>query len=117
MTVYRWSPEDGDFFNKRTGERMTYPKRAKGEIVAPMVMRDVPEYRSPIDGKLISSRSTQREDMKKNGCVPFEPLTNRPRGCGNPKMAAKYGVTFDEAAAHRPRSKRIDPLAAVRANR
>jgi hypothetical protein len=43
------------------------------KITAPMVVSDIPEYRSPIDGALITSRSSRREDLKKHGCVPWEP--------------------------------------------
>lgn len=48
-------------------------RQVRAAFTAPMVMRDIPDYRSPIDGKVIGSRSTRREDLKKNGCVEWEP--------------------------------------------
>lgn len=111
MATYKWV--DGNWIDKKTGEPMDIPERSA--VCAPMVQSDIPEYRSPIDGALISSRSTRREDLKKNGCVEWEPgLSKRPGGLGNPKFAAKHGLPLNEAAVHRQRSKRIDPLAALK---
>lgn len=74
------------------------------------VVSDTPEYISPITGKLIDGKVARKEDLKRSGCVPFEPMTSRPRGIASPKRAAKLGRKWDEAAAHRQRTKRIDPL-------
>ena len=112
MTVYRWNAELSRFEDKRTGEPMQVKDR--NAICKPYVQSDIPEYRSPIDGKLIGSRSTRREDLKKNDCVPWEPLSDRPRGIGNPRFAAKHGLKLDEAAVHRKRKQRIDPLASLK---
>jgi hypothetical protein len=108
MATYKWV--DGNWVNKRTGEVMDVPDR----VCAPIVQSDIPEYRSPIDGKLITSRSTRREDLKKNGCVEWEPsLSKRSGGLGNPKFAAKHGLPLSEAAVHRKRAQRIDPLSTL----
>lgn len=40
--------------------------------VAPDVMGDLPAYASPIDGRLIDGRAQRREDLKRNGCRPYE---------------------------------------------
>jgi hypothetical protein len=48
MATYKW--ENGNWVDKRTGEVMETPNR----VCAPIVQSDIPEYRSPIDGKLIS---------------------------------------------------------------
>lgn len=109
MATYKWV--DGNWIDKQTGEAMEVQDR----VCAPMVRPDIPEYRSPIDGKLISSRSTRREDLKKNGCVEWEPgLSKRSGGLGNPRFAAKHGLPLSEAAVHRQRPKRLDPLAALK---
>lgn len=42
------------------------------ERVAPDVMGDLPAYTSPIDGRLIDGRAQRREDLKRNGCRPYE---------------------------------------------
>jgi hypothetical protein len=44
----------------------------KQERVAPDIHFDIPEYVSPVTGKVISSRSARREDLKRTGCRPYE---------------------------------------------
>jgi hypothetical protein len=111
MATYKW--DGSTWVDKKTGEAIHLPH--EGKVCAPIVRSDIPEYRSPIDGTLISSRSTRREDLKKNGCVEWEPgMSKRPGGIGNPKFAAKHGLPLSEAAVHRERPKRIDPLAALK---
>jgi hypothetical protein len=63
----------GGQFVDATGNPMPIPKR--DGICMPTVRSDLQEYASPIDGKPITSRSYQREDLKKNDCV----LSERPR--------------------------------------
>lgn len=38
------------------------------------VMPDIPDYTSPVDGRLISGRAQRREDMKRSGSRPWEGL-------------------------------------------
>lgn len=83
--TYVW--RDGDFVEKKTGERFTTPDR----IACPQIMRDIPEYTSPIDGKPITSRSWRREDLARNGCVEVEPR-RKPRGFKNERFAKKRGL-------------------------
>lgn len=110
MATYKWT--NGNWVDKSTGEPIHLPY--EGQVVCPIVQSDIPEYRSPIDGKLISSRSTRREDLKKNGCVEWEPsLSKRSGGLGNAKFAAKHGMPLSEAAVHRKRAQRIDPLSTL----
>jgi len=85
------------------------PQRA--DFNAPMVVRDIEPYRSPVDGKLIGSRSTRREDLKANDCVEWEPSLRHPmhhRTPGkyvNPKFAAKRGLPLREEIAESLRTK------------
>lgn len=44
------------------------PKRSE-TVKAPMYMRDIGEYRSPIDGSLITSRSAHREHMRQHDVI------------------------------------------------
>jgi hypothetical protein len=74
------------------------------------VVSDTPEYISPATGKLIHGKRERREDLKKSGCVPFEPLSNRPRGVASERIAKKYGVKVSEAAQHRERAKKLSTL-------
>ena len=99
---------DGRFVDKRTGEPMELPER--GEICRPYVCSDIPEYASPVDGRMITSRSHRREDLIRNDCYEIDPPKKK-RGIGNARFAAKDGLPVCEEAANRPRAKRIDPLA------
>lgn len=78
---------------------------ARSDFATPFVLGDIDEYRSPIDGKLITSRSHRREDLKVNDCVPWEPgmgkgkITQQGRTPGqykNPKFAKKHGLPLSE---------------------
>ena len=69
MARYVW--RNGEFVDPETGKRMDLPYA--GRLVMPTVISDIPEYRSPIDGRPITSRSQRREDLKRNGCVEYEP--------------------------------------------
>lgn len=86
MTRYVWT--DTGFVDRSTGLPMHV--RDPNAICTPMVVSDVPEYRSPIDGKPITSRSHQREELKRNDCVLAEP--RKPRGFKNPTFARKRGL-------------------------
>jgi len=78
---------------------------------APYVMGDIEEYRSPIDGKLISSRSSRREDLKVNGCVEWEPGVGKtvaqkgrtPGKYRNPRFAAKHRLPLSDEGQQRAR--------------
>jgi hypothetical protein len=63
--IYVW--RDGRFRDPKSGEPMHVPDNAS--ICTPTVISDIPEYASPIDGRLISSRSARREDLKRHNCV------------------------------------------------
>lgn len=111
MATYVWDAERDTLVDKKTGEPMIDPKRKANwstelATCAPIVVSDTPEYISPATGKLIDGKRERREDLKKSGCVPWEPLSNRPRGVASERMAKKYGVKVDEAAQHRERAKR-----------
>lgn len=66
--AYVW--KNGRWVDRATGEPMTTVHTG---VVMPMIVSDIPEYRSPIDGRLITSRSHRREDLRRNGCVEYEP--------------------------------------------
>ena len=64
---------NGVLVDKDTGEPMFIPER--DGICMPRVISDVPEYESPASGKMISSRSQQRDDLKRHDCV----LSDKPK--------------------------------------
>lgn len=78
----------------RDGMPMLNQFELAGEVCAPMVMRDTPEYRSPIDGRLITSRSHRREDLRRNNCVEVDP-PRRPRGLKNERFARKRALPLN----------------------
>lgn len=90
MTRYVF--RNGRFVHPTTGEEMYMPER--GEICAPQVMRDIPEYMSPCGTGLITSRSHRREDLKRNDCVEAPP--RKKRGYKNPSFALKRGLPLKQ---------------------
>ena len=80
----------GQFVDPSTNDPMPIPER--DEVVMPMIASDIEPYKSPIDGRVIGSRSARREDLERNNCVPYEPMGNAPKGLTNPKFAAKHNA-------------------------
>lgn len=91
MTRYVW--KDGQW-RDRDGAVMPTPPR--DGVCCPMIVSDIPDYRSPIDGKMITSRSARRYDLESNGCVPAEP--RKRRGFKNPEFALRRGLKLNEEA-------------------
>lgn len=83
----RYTYRDGDWRDSE-GSPMPVPDR----IAVPMVRSDIEPYASPVTGKMITSRNERRYDLESNGCVPYEPSKNAPKGLTNPKYAAKHGA-------------------------
>ena len=69
MSVY--VRRNGVFVDKKSGEPMKAPERATLE--APMVMKPLEAYTSPVDGKAINSRQERKDDLAKHDCVEWEP--------------------------------------------
>lgn len=42
-------------------------------IAAPRISKEITPYKSPATGKIISSRSEQKEDLRRAGCRLYEP--------------------------------------------
>jgi hypothetical protein len=36
------------------------------------VLGDLPDYESPIDGRVVNGRAGRREDLRRSGCRPYE---------------------------------------------
>lgn len=69
----------------------------ESQICAPQVMRDIPEYESPIDGRMITSRSWRRYDLESNNCHEVDPPKKpakgaQTRGLKNKRFAKKHRV-------------------------
>lgn len=87
MTIYRW--DGSDFIDKQTGEKMDIPER-DGPCVPLTIQHDIPDYISPVTGKLVSGRVARREDMARAGCVEYE--TPKDRFCLTEKWAKRTGL-------------------------
>ncbi|EHH07546.1 hypothetical protein ATCR1_06756 [Agrobacterium tumefaciens CCNWGS0286] len=95
MAVY--VSRNGQMVDKATGEPMLTPEQRAAPVPVPMIISDIPEYRSPIDGRVISSRSERRDDLKRNGCVEYEPSMSPTKGkIRNKAFAAKRGLQVSE---------------------
>lgn len=77
----------------------------ESQVCAPMVMRDIPEYQSPIDDRWITSRSWRREDLRRNDCVEVDP-PRRKRGVTNEAFAAKRRLKVCEATVEAVKYRR-----------
>lgn len=92
MARYFW--RNGSFVD-REGQAMPLPYA--GQLCRPYVISDIPEYRSPIDGRPITSRTHRRDDLKRNNCVEYEPSMSPTKGkFKNARFAAKHGLTVSE---------------------
>ena len=78
----------------RDGKAMEKP--FAGQVVMPAVMSDIPEYTSPIDGKVITSRSQRREDLARNNCVDARDLPSPFKGFRNKSFTEKRGLELGE---------------------
>lgn len=65
---------------------------------AAYVMPDLPGYESPIDGKWVEGRAQRREDLKRHGCIPYDPEMKKDAKRFNEDMARKNERALDEAA-------------------
>lgn len=81
-----------------------------------MVVSDIPEYQSRASGKLIASRSQQREDLKRTGNILWEPgistvsyqKGNTPGKYDNPYFALKKGLPLSDKGEERVEEMRRD---------
>lgn len=100
---YRYDAKTGRMVDRDGFPMLSHNELAHDEsqIRAPMVMRDIPEYLSPIDGRPITSRSHRRYDLESNGCVEVDP-PKKPtkgattRGLKNKRFATKHRAKPNE---------------------
>jgi hypothetical protein len=97
---YVW--RGGRFVDPRTNEPMHIPE---GPVALPQLMRDIPEYRSPIDGKLITSRSQRREDLRASNSIEGDPPKH--------KVFRKKSYADANRAEHDPNYRRREHIPLV----
>jgi len=89
--------KDGIWVDKKTGAPMLSEAERNAEIALPYIMGDIPEYTSPIDGNVITSRSQRREDLKRNNCVDANDFLSPTQGrIRNKAFAEKRGLKVSE---------------------
>ncbi len=92
MARYRWTP---DGFVDRDGNRMVIPER--NGVCMPVVQSDMAPITSPIDGKVISSRSQLRYELEKHDKRIQEPSESPTKGkIRNHDFAKKRGLTVSQ---------------------
>lgn len=84
--VYR----NGAFRDPSTNKPMPLPER--DGITMPTIRSDIEPYKSPVNGKWITTSSERRDDLARNNCVPYEPIGNMPKGVKNPEYAKKHNA-------------------------
>lgn len=70
-------------------------------IMPTAVHADLPGYQSPIDGRWIEGRAARNEDLKRNGCRPWEGLATEQAEAAKAREAADAQLERTlEAGAH-----------------
>ena len=93
----RFVKRNGQWVNVSTGAPMLTAAERSRPIAVPYIISDIPEYRSPIDGRPITTRSERRDDLARNNCVEYEPSMSPTKGkIRNKAFAAKRGLQVSE---------------------
>jgi hypothetical protein len=93
----RFVRRNGLFVNAQTGEPLLTDEQRNAPLALPMIISDIPAYASPIDGRMITSRSERRDDLKRNNCVEFEPSMSPTKGkYRNKAFCEKRGLKVSE---------------------
>lgn len=87
-----WSPE--------LKQLVEIDLNARTEQRAPLVIPDIPDYVSPVTGKLVSGRKQRREDLLKTNSRPYE-------GFASEKREADRRVAYAEQASERKLEERL----------
>lgn len=93
----RYVRRNGLLVDRATGEPMLSAEERARPMPAPMIMSDIPAYASPIDGRMITSRSERREDLLRNNCVEAGDMKSPTGGkIRNKAFAKKRGLKVSE---------------------
>jgi hypothetical protein len=82
---------NGQWIDRRTKEPV--PDRKRAGLCAPMVVSDLPAYKSPLGDGVIEGRYARREHLKRNNCREVDPSEFRPV-YKNERFAKKYGLPY-----------------------
>lgn len=106
---YREIWRDGELFATFADGELTYLNPShqaakRSELAMPMVIRDIGEYRSPIDGQMITSRNQHRDHIRAHDVVEV----------GNEKIGSLTpSVSTDTRAIGEQIKRRIDEVKAM----
>lgn len=93
MARFVWN---GTEFVDRDGNPLVDPS-APYVPVTPQIIRDIPEYASPVSGKMITSRSERRYDLEASNSREWDPADSPTKGkFRNERIAKKAGAKVDE---------------------
>lgn len=102
----------------RKGDGWIGGEPASKPIGAPMVIARMPEYRSPVTGKLISDPRQRRYDLESNNCREIDPSEKpfkggpvNPKYCNHPDFDLEASKEF-----YRERAEKVPGRAACHAN-
>ena len=72
------------------------------ETSAPHFWPDLPDYVSPVTGKLVSGRRQREEDLKRSGCRPYEGRQSELNEAAQQRAydAARLNASIERTAAH-----------------
>ena len=101
--------KDGEIFAEYERGELVYlnpkyqaPKRSE-IVAAPYFMKDISEYKSPLDGQMITTRSQHRDHMREHGVIEV----------GNERMpTAKAEPKVDKELGHAIK-RRLDEVRAM----
>lgn len=86
-------------WDRDAGALVELVEAPRGASVGPMIMRDTPGVKSPIDGKFVEGRADRREHMKRHGVREVDP-SERPKRPVEPGWVRDWrggrGVTRSE---------------------
>lgn len=84
------------------------------QLEAPAVRGEITPYRSPVDGRWIESKAQRKEDLKRNGCIEWEPGIRqdipRIRKYNDEKAFAPIAESMEQTVREMVSAGKIDPL-------
>jgi hypothetical protein len=75
-----------------TGQPMPIPQR--DGICVPTIRGDIPDYVSPVTGKVVSGRAARRDEMAKHDLVEVPPRPKDKKVVHSKKLAERLGYEW-----------------------
>lgn len=99
-----WVIRDGELVDKKTAliRDAVAATQSRSDLPCPYVISDIGEYRSMVDGSIISGRRQHRDHLRAHGCIEV----------GNEKMEPSVKVNVDSAEIARDVKTAIEQVKA-----